>query len=86
MNFKCLFGFHDYQPVDGLWWRCRYIDYDILPPSLIGIEVIKIFKCSKCNKVYEKCIEYYSKVDFNICEFAKTLENKGIYHISNYAK
>lgn len=84
MNLSCLLDFHDYQPVKGIWWKYRYKDYKYYPPDLMGVDMIKIFKCSKCNKIHEKCLEYYSKDNFNTNTIVEYLENQGIYHISKF--
>lgn len=87
MNLKCFFGFHDYQPVDGLEYK--YTTYTYYPPDLIGIDVLKLYKCKNCDKMYRKYIEYYSKSQgytygFNLNRVIDDLELKGIQHITKF--
>lgn len=87
-----MLGFHDYKPVNGLYWEYRYIDYEILTPELAGVNTLKLYECSRCGKVKSKIIEIYSKpshctIGFNINQVIDLLESEGIKHINKfYAK
>lgn len=79
MNIKCMLGFHDYQPVDGLWRRnhaCGNI--------LISICVVKLYECSRCKKIKENIIDEYPKLSYNMSSVETYLENNSIYHISKF--
>ena len=89
LNLKCFFGFHEYQPVDGLWWEYRYTTYTYYPPDLVGINVLKLYKCKNCDEMYKEYIEYYSKSQgytygFNLNRVIDDLELKGIQHITKF--
>ena len=89
MSFKCYFNFHDYIPIDGLYWRYKYKEYSNYSPNLIGIETIKLYKCSHCNKVVEEtvefypCIPYYSR-GFKINDLISSFKESGIKHVETY--
>ena len=84
LNLKCFFGFHDYQPVDGLWWKNHTTEYSGI---LLGIYVVKLYKCSRCKKIREEIIEEYPSLPYDMSNVETYLENNSIYHISKfYAK
>jgi uncharacterized Zn finger protein len=53
-------------------------------PSVQGIYLIKMYKCPKCGKVYEKIIETYDVGVSNIPNIASKLANAGIKHVAYY--
>ena len=81
MNFKCFFGFHDYQPVDGLWWKYHTTEFSGIT---LGIQVIKLYECTNCKKTKEKVIEEYSYSLFDIEDVRKYLEIHGFHSILSY--
>lgn len=84
-----MLGFHNYKPVDGLYWEYSYQEYTKL---LEGVNTIKLYKCSRCGKVHAEVIEFYTKPEvfslgFNVDKVVKVLEARGIKHINEfYAK
>ena len=84
MNLKCFFGFHDYQPVHGLWWKHMLMTYTMFTPNVRGIYTIKLYKCSKCGKIREKIIETYSDNKFNLNDVRDNLIHSDIRHVNSY--
>lgn len=81
LNLKCMLGFHDYQPVDGLWWRNNTSEYSTM---LTSIYVIRLYECSRCKKIKENIIEDYPRLSYNLSSVETYLENNSIYHISKF--
>lgn len=80
MNLKCFFGFHEYQPVDGLYWK-----YDTTLCTFVrGINVVKLYKCTKCSKIIEHVIESYPKGTFDLNTVRDQLPKLGVRHIFIY--
>ena len=84
LNLKCFFGFHDYQPINGIYWEHLVQTYSYYPPSVMGIYLIKVYKCPKCGKVYEKIIETYDKDIIDVNNIASRFADAGIKHIAYY--
>ena len=89
MPISCYLGFHDYKPVDGLYWEYRYRDYKYYLNELLGVDTVKLFKCSKCGKIHKEYVEYYAKPwvfieGFDINKTVKVLESRGIQHINEF--
>lgn len=89
LNFKCYFGFHDYIPIEGLYWRYDHTDHRYIPNGLAGVHIIKLYKCRRCGNIVEETIEYYPcesniSIGFNVNDVVKSLEKQGIRHIKEY--
>lgn len=86
MNFKCLFGFHDYLDM-GMYWRYKYTPYS---KSLMGVDVVKIVQCVICNKAEEIFVEYYPVRRICLGDgfdhdcLIRKLESRGIKHVEEY--
>ncbi len=80
MNLKCFFGFHNYKSVNGLWWK----NHTTISGSMLGINVIKLYQCTKCKKVQEKIIETYSMPEYDMNNVKNYIENAGINPILTY--
>ena len=81
MNLKCFFGFHDYQPVDGLYWKYYTSEFRTF---VKGINVVKLYRCTKCNKITEHVIESYPKDTFDLNTVRDQLPKLGVRHIFIY--
>jgi len=81
LNLKCFFGFHDYQPVDGLYWKYNTVEFSGI---MLGIQVVKLYTCTSCKKIKEMIIEEYSHSQFDVTEVKNYLECHGIRHIIKF--
>lgn len=81
MNLKCFFGFHDYHPVNGLYWKYNTTE---LSGIMLGIQIVKLYTCTSCEKIKERIIEEYSHSQFDIAEVRSYLEGYGIQHITKF--
>ena len=89
VQISCWLGFHNYKPVDGLYWEYRYRGYKYYLNELLGVDTVKLFKCSKCGKIHKEHVEYYAKSfgfiqGFNLNKVVDVLESRGIQHISEF--
>lgn len=89
MNLKCMLGFHDYKPVDGLYWEYNYHNKGIFDSELVGVNTLKLFECSRCGKLKSKVIELYTApspfgIGFDLKQVVDCLESEGIKHINEF--